>query len=238
MRFALVSGKGGREINEDTVGRLKKNGMYCFVLADGLGGQNGGETASSLASSTILKCFDSQAEMSKDIVYAYMEAAQNAIIEKRKENSDMRKMGTTVVTLIIDGKRAIWAHCGDSRLYRFRKHLIQEVTDDHSVAFASFLAGDIEYDEIRTSPDQNKLLRTLGDGTKFRPDISDVVKLEKNACFLMCSDGFWDYVDEDFMEYSRKRSSTPKEWLQYMLDERKRNAPRDADNYSAIAVFA
>lgn len=237
MKFALVSGKGGREINEDYIGRLKKNGMYCFVLADGLGGQEGGENASEIAANTILKCFDAQADMSGDIMYAYLEAAQNAISEKRNENPRLRKMGTTVVTLITDKNRAIWAHCGDSRLYRFKKHLIQEVTDDHSVAFASFLAGEIEYDDIRTSPDQNKLLRTIGDSAKFRPDISEVVKLEKKSSFLMCSDGFWEYVDEDYMEYSRKHSSTPKEWLQYMLDERKRNAPQNADNYSAIAIF-
>lgn len=238
MRFALVSGKGGREINEDSVARLRKDGIYCFVLADGLGGHGGGEVASELASNTIMQCFDAQTEMSKELMYAYLEAAQNSIIEKRAENPRLGKMGTTVVTLITDGNKAIWGHCGDSRLYRFKSHLIQEVTDDHSVAFVSFRAGDIEYDEIRTSPDQNKLLRTLGDGTKFKPDISEVVKLNRNTTFLLCSDGFWEYVNEDFMEYSLKNSSTPKEWLQYMLDERKRNAPQDADNFSAIAVFA
>ncbi len=237
MRFALVTNKGGRENNEDTIGRLKKNGMYCFVLADGLGGHGGGETASSLAVSTILQCFDSQAGISQDIMYAYLEAAQNAILEKRGEDARTKKMSTTVAALVCDDNKAIWAHCGDSRLYRFKKHLIQEVTDDHSVAFASFMAGDIEYNDIRISPDQNKLIRTLGDGSKFKPDISPVAQLEKKSSFLLCSDGFWEYVDEDFMEYSRKHSSSPREWLQYMLAERKRNAPADADNYSAIAIF-
>ncbi len=237
MRIAVVSDKGGRNINEDSVGRLKRDGIYCFVLADGLGGHGGGETASSVAVKTVLQCFDSQAEVSEDILYAYLEAAQNAIHEKRQENTALSKMSTTIIVLVTDGKKAVWAHCGDSRLYRFKGNLIQEVTDDHSVAFVSFVAGDIEYDDIRRSPDQNRLLRTLGDKSKFEPDIAKVQKINKKTSFLMCSDGFWEYVDEDYMEEARKQSSSPKEWLAGMLEERRKNAPVDCDNYSAIAVF-
>lgn len=237
MKIAVVSNKGGRQINEDAVGRLKRDGIYCFVLADGLGGHGGGENASAIASKTVLQCFDAQAEISADIMYAYLEAAQNAIHEKRQESTALSKMSTTINVLLTDGKKALWAHCGDSRLYRFKGHLIEEVTDDHSVAFASFMAGDIEYDEIRKSPDQNRLLRTLGDTAKFKPDISEVRKVNKKTSFLLCSDGFWEYVDEDFMEISRKSAQSPKEWLSVMLEERRRNAPDDCDNYSAIAVF-
>ena len=237
MHIARISGKGGREKNEDAIGRLRKNGMYCFVLADGLGGQGSGEVASALAVKTVLECFDAHAEVSEEIIYAYIEAAQNAIIEARLENPRYADMGTTITVLLTDEKNAVWAHCGDSRIYRFRKNKIQEITDDHSVAFASFLAKEISYNEIRTSPDQNRLLRSLSDGSKFRPDISELIKVDKKTAFLMCSDGFWEYVDEDYMEYTIKKARSPKEWLEDMLDERARLAPPDADNFSAIVVF-
>ena len=93
MNTARISSKGGREKNEDAIGRLRKDGMYCFVLADGLGGQGGGETASSIAVKTILECFDAHAEVSKEIIYAYLEAAQNAIIA----------IGGMIITAVVNG---------------------------------------------------------------------------------------------------------------------------------------
>lgn len=236
MNGAMISKKGGRESNEDYIGRIAVKGMHCYVLADGIGGQSGGETASEIAVNTILECFKAQPGMSKDLVYAYLEAAQNAIAEARRAAAGKRQMGTTVVMLITDGEYAVWAHCGDSRIYRLKKSRIYEVSEDHSVAFSSFLSGEIKYSEIRYSPDQNKLLRALG-GESFRPDITDPVKLPKNSSFLLCSDGFWEYVNEDFMEKSRKKSQSPRQWLEAMLREYKRNAPSDADNYSAMIVF-
>ncbi|MBQ3426402.1 MAG: serine/threonine-protein phosphatase [Clostridia bacterium] len=237
MRKAILSDKGGREVNEDAVGRLRNSDIYCFALADGLGGHGGGDIASQLAVSTVLQCFKTQADIAEDMMEAYFEAAQHAVNEKSEEEPKLQGMRTTLVTLLTDGERAIWMHCGDSRLYRLKKHLIQEITDDHSVAFASFLAGDIDYDEIRNSPDQNKLIRTIGGNSKSRPDISEAVKVGRNTSFLLCSDGFWEYVDEDHIESTRKKASSPRDWLIAMEREIKRNAPPDADNYSAIAVY-
>lgn len=237
MRFAVTTNKGGRENNEDSVGRLKINEKYCFVLADGMGGHEHGEIASELAVDTVLECFKSHPGISAELMYSYLEAAQNTIIEKRNSDPNYCNMGTTITALITDGRKAIWAHCGDSRIYRLQKHLIQEVTEDHSVAFMSFLAKEIRYSQIRFSPDQNKLLHSLSSGQTFKPQISDIVALPPKSSFLLCSDGFWEYVDEDFMEKTRKKSHTPREWLSVMLNERKRNAPPNADNYSAITIF-
>lgn len=237
MKEAKLTNRGGREKNEDAIGSFAQNGIYCAVLADGLGGHGGGEVASKMAVDIVLECFKAQSEVSEEIMYAYLEAAQNAIIEEREISPEWRTMATTAAVLVTDGKKAVVAHCGDSRIYRFKKDKIQEITDDHSVAFASFKAGDINFDQIRTSPDQNKLTRTLSNGEKFKPEISTIKKLPNNTVFLMCSDGLWEYVDEDFMEYSLKNCTGPKDWLRLLLDQRQKNAPYDADNYSAIAIF-
>ncbi len=237
MRFMVVSDKGGRTVNEDAVGHKQKGNTYCFVLADGLGGHGCGDVASKLAVDTILECFDAQPEISKDMAYSYLEAAQNALIDARNSNPQYSNMGTTITLLITDGTTAVWGHCGDSRIYRIKKNKIQEITNDHSVAFASFLANEIRYSDIRTSPDQNKLLRTLSNGSKFIPDISDAIVLPKNSVFLMCSDGFWEYVDEDFIEKSLRKNSSAKDWMNSMIEQRNKLAPSDADNFSAVAVM-
>lgn len=236
MIGAVISNKGGREHNEDAVGRLRVGAKQCFVLADGIGGHGCGEVASKIAVDTVLECFKAQPGMTQELVYAYLEAAQNAIAEERKTDVHRSHMGTTITVLITDGVYAIWAHCGDSRIYRLKRHLIQEISDDHSVAFSSFAAGEIKYSQIRYSPDQNKLLRSLG-GDNFKPDVSRLLKLPAKSSFLLCSDGLWEYVTEDFMEKARKKSAVPRTWLEMMMKERRRNAPRDADNYSAIAVY-
>ncbi len=237
MRYASVSDIGGRSRNEDAIRCVRKNNICCFVIADGLGGHGSGDAAAALAAKTITDCFRAQAEISKDVVYAYLEAAQNAIAEKRASAPQYSRMGTTVALLLTDGRKALWAHCGDSRVYRIQKHLIQEITDDHSVAFAEFMSGEISYDDIRTSPDQNKLLRTLSDGSKFRPEISEPIRVDEDTKFMLCTDGFWEYVDEDFMEKTLKRCTSPRRWLDKMVERREKRAPSDSDNYSAIVIF-
>ncbi len=234
MYGVMISNRGGRESNEDAIGKCRIGSVQCFALADGMGGHENGETASKLAVNTIIECFKAQPEISKDVVFAYLEAAQNVISEQRSIQKN--NMGTTAAVLVTDGVDAVWAHCGDSRIYRLKGSLIQEVTDDHSVAFASFAAGEIKYSDIRYSPDQNRLIHSLGDGKSFKAAVSDVVKLPKKSSFLLCTDGFWEYVTEDFIEKSRKRTSGAREWLTEMTAELKRNAPENSDNYSAIAV--
>ena len=80
-------------------------------------------------------------------------------------------------------------------------------------------------------------IRTISDGSKFRPEIKGPVKIDRDTRFLLCSDGLWEYVDERFMEKTIKRARTPRQWLGKLEERRDKRAPDDADNYSAIAVF-
>ena len=71
----------------------------------------------------------------------------------------------------------------------------------------------------------------------FKPDISDITKLEHGDAFLLCSDGFWEYVTEDDIEETINKSSSPKEWLEKMLEVLHENEIEKNDNYSTIAVM-
>lgn len=237
MRAVSLSNRGGRKNNEDCVGYARAGKIWCFVLCDGLGGQLCGEVASKLVCDTVCGEFEKNPEISENALYDYLKKAAEKLNEERDKNEDRYNMSSTVVTLITDGKRAIWAHMGDSRLYYINDNEIVKITDDHSIAFLEFERGMISYDDIRRSPNQNKLLRCVSDMDNFKPDISAVTELEHGDAFLLCSDGFWEYVTEDCIEETVGKSFSPKEWLEKMLAVLHENEIDRNDNYSVIAVM-
>lgn len=237
MRYASVTGKGGKKINEDSIGNLKKGNIYCFAVADGLGGYGNGDVASGIAVDAVLRSFANKPEVSRDTLYNYMFYAQQSISAVRENDLNLQKIGTTLAVLVTDGKKAVWGHCGDSRIYRLKGKLIDEVTDDHSLAFSRFKRGEVLFAQIRVLPEKGTLLSSLGDDDYFKPDIYSCDKLKRKSKFLLCSDGFWELVTEEFMESSLKISASPRDWLTQMTEERRCNATENADNFSAIAVF-
>lgn len=238
MAAAGVSKRGGRLKNEDYIGQAHQGNISCYVVADGLGGHGSGEIASQTAVKAVLDCFVRRPEISQQMLKSYLDYAQNAIVQRKEKDESCKNMGTTIVVLITDGKKAVWGHLGDSRLYRLRKKLLYEITDDHSVAFVSYQIGEIPYySDIRNSPDQNKLLKILGEKEKYAPQISQVMSIDKHTKFLLCTDGFWKYVTEEDVEYTARKSKTEKEWLDKMTAIVERNLTPTSDNYSAITVY-
>lgn len=238
MAAAGVSKRGGRAKNEDYIGQAHQDGISCYVVADGLGGHGSGEIASQMAVKAVLDCFVKSPAVSEQMLKHYFDYAQEVIVQKKEQDKNCKNMATTIVVLVTDGKRAVWGHLGDSRLYRLHKKLLYEITDDHSVAFVSYQIGEIPYySDIRNSPDQNKLLKILGEREKYDPQISNVISIDKHTKFLLCTDGFWKYVTEEDVEYTAKKSRTEKEWLDKMNAIVEKNLTPTSDNYSAITVY-
>ena len=236
MLITGTSKKGGRAVNEDFYGETRAKGILCAAVADGLGGHSGGSIASKLAVDTVMKEFLDSPAISQAAIKEYIKAANTAISQAAATDPEHVHMATTIVVLLTKGKHAIWANVGDSRLYRFRRGLIDEVTEDHSLAFMDFVNGNIEYDDIRTSPDQNKLTNALG------PVMGEISVYENHSIgtdtsFLLCTDGWWEHVTEEDMEKTLKESSSPRTWMQQMLDIRENAAPENSDNYTAVAVM-
>lgn len=236
MRVTWVSRTGGRSVNEDAIGKARDKGILCIAVADGLGGHNAGEIASKLAVETILKSFADMPVFSKESIKRYITDAHNAILRKAKTDPDYLHMSSTIVVLLVKGKRALWAHVGDSRLYRLEKNKIAEVTEDHSLAFLDFMNGDIEYDQIRESENQSRLTNALGSYIKDLK-ISEETLLSSSSAFLLCTDGWWEYVRENDIESLSESSRDARGWLERMLAVREANAPENSDNYTAAAVF-
>lgn len=238
IRFSLLSNRGCRENNEDSVGMYQDGEAYCFLLADGLGGHGMGEVASELAIETVVVKF-AQGSRGDSFLQEAFEAAQASVAGRQQEDLNCRDMKTTLVVLEVEKDQLRWGHIGDSRLYYFVKGKLKERTLDHSVPQMLVSAGEIREKEIRRHPDRNRLLKVLGtDADEVNYQESQPVKRSGQQAFLLCSDGFWELIEEKKMEASLKRASDPEQWLAFMQEIVCKNGRgTNMDNYSAVAVW-
>ncbi|MDO5423519.1 MAG: serine/threonine-protein phosphatase [Eubacteriales bacterium] len=238
ITYRLLTRVGGREQNEDYVNSRERGDRCCFTIADGLGGYQHGEIASKLASEYILDQFARSREVSADTLRRCMDGAQEALLRRQQESHAQGGMKTTMTVLMMDQKKAIWAHTGDTRLYVFRKGKILARTKDHSVSQALVDAGELREEDIRRNPYRNQLYQVMGiPWEKEGYEISKELPIRKGQSYLLCTDGFWEYVDEKKMLECLKKAKNPYEWLKQMEKEVQRNGRPGMDNYSAIGIY-
>jgi serine/threonine protein phosphatase PrpC len=243
MRFDThcISAAGSREANEDYYDYGVEGGAGCWVLADGLGGHGGGETASRIAVGAVMDAFRHHAKGARDPVETmeeYFRVAAHAILERRLADPALAGMRTTLVILEAREGRAIWAHAGDSRLYFFRNGAIAARTFDHSVPQKLVEGGLMKPSGIRLHPDRNRLLRSVGGDEPVRPSVAEsALDLNPGDAFLLASDGLWEFVREIEMEIDLAKSDTPSSWLRLLGRRLRAAALEDHDNYTAVAVF-
>jgi len=235
---AIVASAGGKDSNQDEALQAQTGGCWCWILCDGLGAQGGGETASRTVANTIVEWFEQHSECSPAAARTYLEAGRKALLAARGQNPYLAQMNTTAVLMVADAKRALWAHVGDSRLYRFRDGRVAWRTRDHSVPQTLVDAGRIEERQIRFHEDRNKLLKTLGGGSELDASIEEhAVEVQPGDAFLLATDGFWELVTEIEMEAELARAGSAREWLDGMEVRLRQRAFSGHDNYSAIAIW-
>ncbi|MCI8742957.1 MAG: serine/threonine-protein phosphatase [Lachnospiraceae bacterium] len=238
VKFSMFSDSGTRPNNEDNIGMYEDGENYCFVLADGLGGHGKGEVASQIAvDSSILKYVEM--EDRRDFLKEAFESAQATITRYQNEERSCMDMKTTMVALVVQEDSVRWGHIGDSRLYYFQRGRLKERTLDHSVPQMLVSVGKLKEREIRHHPDRNRLLRVLGiemDEVNYQE--SEPVARTGQQAFLLCSDGFWELIEEKKMEALLKKAESPEHWVRLMQEVILKNGKNtDMDNYSAIAVW-
>lgn len=236
--FAEVTKFGSRDVNEDSIGVYTKEGNSGFVLCDGLGGHGLGDIASKIVVDVFGRHFTEGAKW-KDLIGDALEAAQKELLEEQQKRGVPNKIKTTAVICLADNKSLQIGHIGDSRAYVFAKDKVLKRTLDHSIPQMLALSKEIKDEEIRNHPDRNMLLRVMG--TEWQNEKYDIMKsipLKKVQAVLLCSDGFWELIDEDCMCQCLKDAQSVEDWLDTMTKIVEINGGgREMDNYSAIAVW-
>lgn len=212
-----------RDINQDSfyITEDPFSNIQLFILADGMGGCNAGEVASELA----INCTKSYIEnnindISKDkesliqLIGSSMEYANMVVYEKSIENSEFEGMGTTLEVCLIYNNRAYIGHIGDSRIYRIRKGIIRQLTQDHSYVQTLVKQGTITKEEAKHHPKKNMLIKALGCNAFAEPDVM-VRGFQKEDTLVICSDGLTNMVDlKDILKrISENFETAPKELI-------------------------
>ena len=238
IAYHLLSNIGDRGNNEDNVGMYQRDEAYCFVLADGLGGHGKGEVASQLAVESAVKIFAVKGAGTESLE-ASLQDAQKEILTKQQEDITARDMKTTLVILHVGADRIWWGHIGDSRLYLFQNGKLAQRTLDHSVPQMLVAAGQIKEKQIRNHPDRNRLLRVMGvDWDQPKYQLEEPKLRQGKQAFLLCTDGFWELIDEKKMQHCLKKAGSPEQWVELMEGIVKKNGQgKNMDNYSAVAVW-
>lgn len=226
--------KGGRKNNEDSVGI--SDGVY--VVADGLGGHSCGEKASAMAVDYILGNYSGLTDIANGAMHDIIRGVNRYIWNEKQNNRKYGNMATTVVAAFVSGVLLNYLNVGDSRFYLFRNNRIILQSRDHSMTQMSVDMGEIGRNRMRFHEDRNKLTKVLGLNETLRiVEEFEPVAVEAGDAFLMCTDGFWEYIDERRMQKLLRRSATPQQWMASMINTISRNVKGGNDNLSAICAM-
>lgn len=182
---------GQRKVNEDSCCIDKDFGLY--IVADGVGGLNKGELASSIACDVIQDCIKAGQTLSESVYVAH-----RTIISEIKLNLNKKGMATTVVAILFTGNEYEIAWVGDSRVYLWDGHL-KLLTKDDSYVQLLFESGHIGLADLETHPDRNIISQALGIERKEIIINSNYGTLEKDQILLLCSDGLYNVSSEEII---------------------------------------
>jgi len=211
IAFAAASDKGKvRKNNEDSY--LLAPEFDLAMVADGMGGHNSGEVASSLAVKVTRDKYDSmkrtgmkpnpynsKVSLAANQLGFAVQLANSVIYEAGSSGPENKGMGTTLSAALLIGSKLAIAHIGDSRIYLLRAGAMQQLTEDHSLVMEHVKKGLLTREQAEVSPLQNILTRALG--TQKAPEV-DLVEtdLEEGDRLLFCTDGLFKAVREDKLQ--------------------------------------
>lgn len=166
-------------------------------VADGMGGHNGGETASRVAVQVLRNALHGKKPEPRALEVG-MEAANRRIFDMARHDSALSGMGTTVTLLWEDDDQVYLCHVGDSRAYLLRDGKLTQITEDHSVVAELLRSKVITPDMARTHPYRNVITRAVGVDPIVTADIFSH-DLKEGDVWLVCSDGLYNMVTDDVM---------------------------------------
>lgn len=187
-----------RKVNQDSY-RLDP-GQNLFVVADGMGGHAGGETASKITADTVIESVgkDRSNGLSAnpgELVMGAIHRANTAVFTTAQNDPKLAGMGTTCVTMLFEGNQLYVGHVGDSRVYLLRPHQIWQVTRDHSLVNEKLKAGLITREQLKKDKSKNVITRSVGFESSVLVDMYQR-EVQSGEYYLACSDGLSGMVND------------------------------------------
>jgi PPM family protein phosphatase len=206
-----------------------------YAVADGMGGHNAGDYASSYAIHRIVGLVRnaSQDENPQDILARAVKITNEELLERSRTEEDKSGMGTTFVAAAIKDNILLAVNVGDSRLYLLHKGDLQQITEDHSYVQSLVHRGEINKEEARNHPQKNIITRAVGVMEKVEPDFFKV-ELTQGDKILLCSDGLSNMIDDGNIEHILNSAADENDKVIELVDTANQNG--GTDNISVILV--
>ncbi len=230
---------GNRSTNQDRFATFETEGGVLLVLADGLGGQEGGEIAADTVVNYIgheLNHHTLPAPYPQSLLTTLLQGAHAAVMETGRHVEPPVTPGTTVVLCLIQGKHTWWAHVGDSRFYLFRNGVALYRTRDHSYVEHLYQSGQLSHEKCQGHPLRNYVTQCLGlKDAQPKIALSKRTQLQTGDIIMLCSDGLWEPLSEAQMGVllmERKLDNA----LDRMAEIAEEQSYPQSDNISALAL--
>lgn len=231
--------QGDRKEQQDRVSLLphpKGGGVALAVVADGMGGHTGGVLAAQQVIHTAgsnLGQFSARTESPRTLLESSLHEAHLLIKASRFINE--KDPHSTAVMLLLQPGKVSWAHCGDSRFYRFRGDTLLFRTTDHSYVEQLVAKGRITPEQALVHPNRNILVTSLGGDEMPRIDFGEADDLQAGDSFLLCSDGLWGYFGDTELggviaAYSAREAS------ELLIGRARTRAKGEGDNVSLVIL--
>lgn len=241
MQYWSLTDPGvARTQNQDTcqIEALDKNTLLC-VVCDGMGGAKSGNVASTLAADVFTQEVkrtwtpDMDPDRLEQMLNAAVKLANFTVYDQARQFEDFNGMGTTLVALLIQGKKATIVNVGDSRAYLVDGNGISQITTDHSLVQMMITRGELTPEKAKYYPGKNLITRAIGTEPQVVCDIFHR-KVQRGACFLLCTDGLSNLMTDQEMLFEVVYGQDRSQCCEHLLDiAKKRGAP---DNVTCVLV--
>lgn len=229
----FVSEAGTFRINKDYFAYSEMDDLACYIIADGIDSDedlNSGEQV-------VYYLFDklmTKPSMSKRKLKRYMIEAHKLLNEK----SGNIRLKASVTVVLTDYSKMIYAYCGNTRLYHFRKGGMNYRSKDQSMAQYMVDAEKISEDDMGDNEEKNNLTNYMGQSKKFRPFVSKTYKLNDKDAIVLCTVGFWEKIYNVDLINSIKDAKTPSEFVEALEEILLSRQSKVLNNYTVAAIFA
>ena len=238
--WALTDPGAVRAQNQDAyqVEKLDKNTLLC-VVCDGMGGAKAGNVASTLAAEVFTQevkrawSSDLTGDRLEQMLRGAVKLANFTVYDQAQQCEDYSGMGTTLVAVLIHGKKASIVNVGDSRAYFITADGIRQITTDHSLVQMMITRGELTPEKAKRYPGKNLITRAIGTEEQVECDVFNL-NVGKENYILLCTDGLSNLMDDQEILFEIAYSQDRGNCCERLLDiAKKRGAP---DNVTSVLV--